>query len=1030
MPSAVSEAERAVPDPARRVATAPGDVVFALALACFFLSGFAALLYQTVWTRQFAFVFGTADLAVATVLAAYMGGLALGAAVAARWAMVTPRPLLAYGVLELVIAVSALLVPIAIRSSTALAVLLFGSGDAPPSATGSALAVFYLGAAFVILLVPTTCMGATLPLLARVSVRRDEEVGGRVGTLYAVNTAGAVAGTVVAAFVLLPSFGLTRTVLVGVAVNAVVCLLAALVARRGDVTARVPAASAPVDGSARLVLVLLLASGITSFTYEVVWTRLLSHILGGSTYAFATMLATFLAGIALGAAGAARLATTPARALNGFALAELAIAAGAYAAFRGMDQLPALALRLGAGREPTQLGNAALAAIVMFPATVAIGATFPFAVRALAHGREDAAPVSARAYAWNTVGAIVGALGAGFFLMPWLGYAGVVTAAVGCNLAIAFATAVGTAPRALPLAALAATGGLGLVLAPPPTPWALIGTSPLSLGRAPRTAEFFAVGRSAGVTVGLEGGIFKLRTNGLPEGVMLPPRRYRRALPDRWLGALPILARPEARSMLVVGLGAGTALEAIPERFPDLDVIELEPRVIEANARYRARRAIDPLGLPGLHLHVNDARGALALTTKRYDIVVSQPSHPWTAGASHLYTREFFATVRDHLTPTGVFVQWIDLEIVDRSLLSSLLATLGDAFPNVRVYRPFFRGTALFLASAAALDVETHAARAVAAAPNELARAGILTAEDVAAALALDEAGVRAIAAGAPLTTDDRNLLESRTIRVATPLGYRGADELFGPLDPLPALLGKLDRLYLVRRVLADWDFPRAARLVAALGDPVEQATAAGILELATERVDEGRARLRAALATDPAAYEARIALLRAERAALRAGATAAVALAADLPERTRAVIQGWTFEDRREWEPLRALERQLATVAADDACYGDALRLRAAWRIASADPALAVDAMALLDRVLPLSLDPHDYLRRSKAAAVAGSLDIALESLMQALDSTTPGAYSAIATAVATALASLPIGSELADERADLERKIAVMRR
>ena len=1023
----MSEAERAVPESARRF-----DPVFALALACFFLSGFAALLYQTVWARQFAFVFGTADLAVATVLAAYMGGLALGAAVAARWAVVTPRPLLAYGLLELVIAASALLVPLAIRGSTALAVLLFGSGDAPPSATGSALAAFYLGAAFVILLVPTTCMGATLPLLARVSVRRDAEVGGRVGTLYAVNTAGAVAGTVVAAFALLPSLGLTRTVLVGVAVNGVVCALVALVARRGDAAAHVPAVAAAPSGerASRLVLVLLLLSGVTSFTYEVVWTRLLSHILGGSTYAFATMLATFLAGIALGAAGAARLATTPTRALRGFALAELAVAAGAYAAFRGMDQLPALALRLGAGREPTQLGNAALAAIVMFPATLAIGATFPFAVRALAHGREDAAPVSARAYAWNTVGAIVGALGAGFFLMPALGYAGVVTAAVGCNLVIAFATAVGAAPRALPIAAVAAVGGIALALVPPPTPWALLGTSPLSLGREPRTAEFFAVGRSAGVAVGLEGGIFKLRTNGLPEGVMLTPRRYRRAIPDRWLGALPVLARPEARSMLVVGLGAGTALEAVPERFPDLDVIELEPRVIEANMRYRTRRAIDPLGLPGLHLHVNDVRGALALTTKRYDIVISQPSHPWTAGASHLYTREFFATVRDHLTPTGVFVQWIDLDIVDRPLLSALLATLGDAFPHVRVYRPFFRGTALFLASTAALDVETHAVRALAAAPDELARAGIQTPADVAAALALDEAGVRAIALGAPRTTDDRNLLESRTIRVASPLGYRGADELFGPLDPLPGLLGKLDRLYLVRRLLADWDFPRAARMVAALGDPVEQATAAGIVALATERADEGRARLRAALASDPAAYEARVALVRAERAALRAGSADAVALAAGLPEPARAVIEGWTHEDRREWDALRALEPRLASVAPADAAYGDALRLRAAWRIGSGDATLAAEALTLLDRVLPMSVDPHDYLRRSAAAAITGDRDVALESLMQALDSTTPGMYRAVANDVATALASLPASASLAQERAAVERKIAFMRR
>ncbi len=420
--------------------------LFALTLACFFLSGFAALLYQTVWTRQFSFVFGTADLAVATVLAAYMGGLALGAALATRLAARVARPLFAYGVLELVIALAALLVPIAIRGSTALAVVLFGTGDAPPSATGTALAAFYLAAAFAILLVPTVCMGATLPLLARVTVTSEEDLGPAVGALYACNTAGAVVGAVVAAFVLLPALGLGWTVRVGVAANVAVFVLAAVAARRTPILVSV-APPSPLSRASALVLVVMLCSGITSFTYEVVWTRLLGHVLGGSTYAFATMLATFLAGIALGAAAAARLATTPRRALRGLAVAELAIAAGSLAAFRVLDALPALALRVGAGRDPAAIGNVALAALVMLPSTLAIGATFPLAVRALARGRDDATPVSARVYAWNTVGAIGGALGAGFVLMPLLGYAGIVTAAVGVNLVLAGATALAAPDR-------------------------------------------------------------------------------------------------------------------------------------------------------------------------------------------------------------------------------------------------------------------------------------------------------------------------------------------------------------------------------------------------------------------------------------------------------------------------------------------------------------------------------------------------------------------------------------------------------
>ncbi|MCC6850017.1 MAG: fused MFS/spermidine synthase [Deltaproteobacteria bacterium] len=1012
---------------------APHEVtgVYALTLACFVLSGFAALLYQTVWTRQFAFVFGTADLAVATVLAAYMGGLAFGAAVATRLAPRITRPLLAYGVLELAIAIAALLVPFAIRGASTIAVSLFGSGDAPPSAGAGALAAFHLGAAFGILLVPTACMGATLPLLARATVTSDAELGARIGMLYALNTVGAVGGAIAAAFALLPRLGLERTVWIGAAANAIVFVLAAATARGTDrPVASFDVRSEPPADRAWIVLVVLLLSGATSFAYEVLWTRLLAHVLGGSTYAFATMLATFLAGIALGAALAARLATTPGRALRGLALAELGIAAGSLAAFRAMDALPGLALRLGAGREPTAPGNVALAGLAMLPSALAIGATFPFAVRALARGPEEAAVTSARVYAWNTVGAILGAVGAGFVLMPLLGYVDLVAAAAALNLTLAACVAFGASPRAPWIGAAALGGLLALLVRPPAMPWTLVGTSPLSVGRETAPPEFFAVGRSAGVAVAREGGVYKLRTNGLPEGVMLPPRRYRRAIPDRWLGALPFAARPDAQRVLVVGLGAGTALEALPRTLPDVDLIEIEPRVIEANRRFRAERAVDPLALAGLHLYVNDARGALNLTTKRYDIVVSQPSHPWTAGASHLYTREFFRVVRDHLEADGVFVQWIDLELVDRPLFATILATLLDAFPEVRVYRPFFRGTALFLASAAPLAVEANAARAIAAAPRELARAGIQTPEDVAAAFGLDTGGARALAAGAPLTTDDRNLLETRTIRVTRPLGYRGADEILGPLDPLPAALDVLDRLYLVRRLLADWDFPRADRIARALGDPVERLTASGIVALATERPDEGRRYLRQALAVDPSAYEARAALLRAERRRVVAGDADVRSLAVPFVDPARAVIEGWSYEQAGEWAALRGLEPRLAATSAADAVYGDALRLRAAWRVAAGAPDDAVAALALVDLVLPTSVDPEDYVLRARAALAASDPATAIESLTQALESATPGALRHIADRVGATLATIPPTPGDAAARVSLERKLTAVRR
>ena len=319
------------------------DRRFSLTLACFFLSGFAALLFQTAWTREFAFVFGTSDLAVATVLAGYMAGLAIGAAAAGRFARVVRRPVLVYAVLELAIGAAALLVPLAIQGTLALARRLFGGLAELPEQGDPLQAAFYLGVSLAILVVPTSLMGATLPLLARDAVRLDSQVGPRVGALYAMNTVGAVAGTLVAGFFLLPSIGLRRTVWAGAAINLVVFVLAARISRVASAPVEAarapatPAAAPPAPSGPALVLPIMLASGAASFGYEVLWTRLLGHLVGGSVYAFATMLASFLTGIALGSAYAARRTSSRLAAARGLAAAQLGIALLAMAAGIGAD---------------------------------------------------------------------------------------------------------------------------------------------------------------------------------------------------------------------------------------------------------------------------------------------------------------------------------------------------------------------------------------------------------------------------------------------------------------------------------------------------------------------------------------------------------------------------------------------------------------------------------------------------------------------------------------------------------------------
>jgi spermidine synthase len=1014
----------------RPVPAASQGVAYPLVLLCFLLSGFAALLYETVWTRQFALVFGTSELAIATVLAAYMGGLAVGAAIAGRVAGQIRRPVLVYGLLELGIALAALAVPHAIALSTALARALFGGQPNPPDAAGLPLALFYLACSFLILLVPTALMGATLPLLARFAVRSDGEVGPRTATLYAVNTVGAVLGTVSAAFVLMPWLGLSGTVLVGAAANAAVFTAAVILARDGTIAAA-PAVRADAGRAVSIrdrrgiVLPLILLSGATSFTYELLWSRLLQHVLGSSTLAFATMLASFLAGIAIGSAVAVRLAARADRALLRFGVAEVGIAVLSLGVFLALDRLPDLATSMGQSAAPGRIGSAAMAVLVMLPAALCIGATFPLAVRALARGGDEAATAAARAYAWNTAGAIVGAIGSGFFLIPLLGYVGIVTAAVVVNLLLALASGLASEPRSRRLAATAAVALLVLVVWRPPMPWRLVTTSPLTMRPADTPPTLFRVGRSSTVGVTMGPGIWMVTTNGLPEGQILPAGVYRRSMLERWLGALPCLARPDARSMLVIGFGAGTALEAVSRTLERIDVIELEPEVLAVNRLMQRGRAVDPLSDPRVHVHLNDARGALVLTERRYDLIVSQPSHPWTAGASHLYTREFFALVRGRLAPGGAFVQWIELNYVDEPLFRSLVATLLDVFPNVRVYRPVYRSGVLFVASDAPLPIEETAARAIAASRDTFGSAGVQAPEDVAAAIALDEEGSRRFAAGYPPSTDDRNLFQS-SATILSPLWYQGGDALLSPLDPLPRLAASLDRVYLVRRLVSDFDLARVRRLAITYTDPAEQQASAGILALASDQLPEAERLLRTALDQKADNYAARMTLVRFYRDRLLGGDAEVAALAAALPEPAATVVEGWRLEARRDWDALRQLEPRFTGIAVQDPAYPDAQRLRARWRLETGDRALLEEGVSVIDlRLLPMSLSPDDVILRARFSAKLGNAAAALSALSHATEWTTRSAGARTAARVREVLPLIPPAPEVARFRSILERRV-----
>jgi len=993
----------------------------ALISLCFFLSGFAALLYQAAWQREFSVVFGTSELAVATVLAVYMGGLALGASLAEVFVGRILRPVLVYGLLEAGIALAALCVPLGLGWAGSLYGALLGDQPMPPDARGLGQSLFYVLAGFLVLAVPTGLMGATLPVLMRSVVRTDAQVGPRAALLYGVNTAGAVVGAMVAGFVLLGALGLRGTVWVGVAVNVLVFAIAALMALRFPPAAPSPQSRPdPADDPTFIarclrplgraatrraalraqpswILPAMALSGAATFIYEVLWTRLLSHVVGSSVYAFATMLAAFLTGIALGGGLAGPFARRPAQAAGNFVVAQVAIAAVSLGLFVFLDQL------LPATRG--QAANLLLAGTVLLPPAVFIGATFPLAVRILSPDERLAARCTARVYAWNTVGAIAGALLAGFFLIPGLGFEGAVRVAVLLNLALALAAVVLIRERSMPLAAglLAALLGVALFVHPLP-PTAVLQSSYVAADTAESGRDLYVgVGRSSTVRLTEQATGFRLRNNGLSEAQILARGAPPRLEPWQWFAGLPAAARPGAESLLVIGLGGGVAIERLPPGLREVHVVELEEKVVTANRLIGPVRAQDPLTDPRVTVIVNDARNALRLTGRRYDVIVSQPSHPWTAGASHLFTAEFAQLVRSRLNADGVFVQWTSVGFLDQAMLRSLLATLGGVFGHVRLYNPQ-SVELLFVASDAPLDVERTLAGA-AAVPGlaaYLAEVGIAGPEDLLAALVLDDAAAATFAAGVRPGSDDRNLMATQSRYLDDGLSTRDLYALTSDLDPLArpdfwkahgiAAPG-VDFVHLAAKLASRTDTVARLRgfFAATLGQPGAELVEP-IFLLSTGNRPRAERRLRDILAREPRDLVARWLLVSTQLDAVLDGSAPRQLLdeAAALTGVPAAVLAALRHEQTGAWAEVEALDASLAGARPSEPWYLNALRLQVAWRLQpehAGGQDLAAEALALVDRILPLRTDLPLLEQRATAAERLGNAPVVLESAALVLE-------------------------------------------
>jgi spermidine synthase len=681
----------------------------------FALSGAAALIYEVTWTRLLTLQVGHGVAAASTVLAAFMGGLAVGSAVGGRYGSRLPAAtaLRTYAGLELAIAVLALILPIELRAVNPLLESVYADG-----AGGATFALLRVTVSLVLLSVPAAAMGATFPVASQWYVRRTGDPARDAGALYAANTVGAAIGALLAGFVLLPSLGLSGATWIGVLLNVAAAAGAWLMARGLSPDAAVPgdelrAASPKPTGGKRkgravpapppapvmspqpaLAAAALALSGFASLVLQVVWTRVLALVLGPTTYAFSTMVAIFIAGIAVGAAIASRLVPKMRQPVIGLAAClALSVGGAAVAAMfvdRALLSVATLVAQPGVTYTNVLVRHALLALALLAPMTIAFGAAFPFAVAVATRAGDRMAADLGVIYAANTTGAIVGALAAGFALIPWLGLQGTIRMIAGAGALGALALLIAGRPsgRGRLIAAAVAVGVLVTAAVLPEWDRLLLssgGYKYASILRAPDLRAgltagellYYGEGATGTVAVRKAGGTLSLAIDGKVDASNAGDM-----LTQRLLAHVPLLLHPDPKRVAILGLGSGVTLgSALAHPIAHADVLEISPEVVAA-ARYfdadNHRATLDPR----TRVIVGDGRTHLLLTRERYDVIVSEPSNPWMAGIASLFTREFFEAARDRLQPGGVLCQWAHTYDISTDDLKSIVATFLSVFPD------------------------------------------------------------------------------------------------------------------------------------------------------------------------------------------------------------------------------------------------------------------------------------------------------------------------------------------------------------
>lgn len=766
--------------------------VYWLFLVAYTCSGFAGLVYEVAWTRLLTLYIGHTTAAASAVVAAFLGGLAVGASVGGSLvSTLTPRQSLrAYVALEIAVAACALLLPLELKALTPLLAAAYHNGD-----SGLLFPTVRLLACLAMVFVPAFALGATFPAAVRWFTDTSKQPARAIGALYAANTTGAAVGALLAGFTLIPAIGISGTTRVAVAASLIAAGCVWWIARTAPAPT-VATLDAPKNRRERaprkahavalalepppvprwLPALVLGLTGFAALMHEIVWTRILALLMGPTTYAFAASLAAVIGGTAIGSAigtGVAGRTRRPASWLT----AAIGLGGGVTIATSAMagnwvPRLVAQQMAVSSDVLDRLFQQGMLVAIALItPTALCMGAAFPLAM-ALTHDREGER--SRRAgfiYGINTVGAVLGSLAAGFVFLPLLGLQWTLNVVSACIVAAAAGAAfsAGLSSRnRLVAGGLVVASATAIVFSPGWNRELLASGSYLYAPYVPKdldletllgagTLLYYGEGASSTVSVKRLTGTTTLAVDGKVDA-----SNRSDMLTQNLVAHLPLLLHDDPQQVAVIGLGSGVTLgAALRHPIVRADVIEISPEVVEAS-KFFAEENHHALDDPRTHLIVGDGRSHVLLADRQYDVIVSEPSNPWIVGVAALFTREFFEAARARLAPGGLICQWAHTYNIAEADLRSIVATFTSVFPNATMWL-IGGDDILMIAGAEPLDdrlpgIERHWQRPGVAA--DLAEAGV---QEPFSVLSLYAGGPKSLAAygqGAATLTDDRMTLE------------------------------------------------------------------------------------------------------------------------------------------------------------------------------------------------------------------------------------------------------------------------------